>query len=167
MGHTNIIQYCNRPFTNILEHDTALIKNINSLVQKNDTLWIIGDFTFNNHKKYREQINCSTVNLLLGNHDSRKSVITGGFTWIGDYKEVNDFNKCLILCHYPFRNWNKQRYGSINLHGHVHAQIKDPIKNSVDIGVDAWEYRPVRIYDILKRIGGESPGPTKEIKNGP
>ena len=55
--------------------DDGIIGNINSNVQPEDELWILGDFVFaNNFKKvqyYRNSINCKTVKLIWGNHDDR------------------------------------------------------------------------------------------------
>jgi calcineurin-like phosphoesterase family protein len=37
---------------------------------------------------------------------------------------------------------------SINLHGHSHARLK-PVPRQHDVGVDAWEFRPVTLETIL------------------
>jgi calcineurin-like phosphoesterase family protein len=54
-----------------------------------------------------------------------------------------------VLCHYPFRSWNQQHKSSINLHGHSHAKLK-PLLRQIDVGVDAWDFRPVRLEQLLR-----------------
>jgi len=53
----------------------ALIKNINDLVNEEDTLWHLGDFAFVNSYKQamdiRKRINCKDIRFIWGNHDSR------------------------------------------------------------------------------------------------
>ena len=59
-GHTNIIKYCNRPFNNTDEMDTALIKNWNAKVPKDGIVYHLGDFAWgsiNYWEKIREQLN--------------------------------------------------------------------------------------------------------------
>jgi len=38
--------------------------------------------------------------------------------------------------------------GSINLHGHSHGRLK-PLPRQFDVGVDAWDFRPASLVDIL------------------
>ena len=42
---------------------------------------------------------------------------------------------------------------SINLHGHSHGRLK-PLPRQFDVGVDVWDFRPVRLADI---VGGTGP----------
>ena len=42
-GHSNIIQHCNRPFSNVDEMDNYLISRWNSVVKPNDTIFVLGD----------------------------------------------------------------------------------------------------------------------------
>jgi calcineurin-like phosphoesterase family protein len=44
MDHTNIIKYCNRPFTDGKSMTEQLIMNWNSQVAVNDLVIILGDF---------------------------------------------------------------------------------------------------------------------------
>jgi calcineurin-like phosphoesterase family protein len=54
------------------------------------------------------------------------------------------------LCHYPFRTWRDSGRGAIDLHGHSHGRLS-PITRQYDVGVDAWNYRPVTLETIRAR----------------
>ena len=70
-GHRNIIRLCNRPFSSIEEMDNLLIQNWNHKVNRNDTVYILGDLMFRNEKppeEYLRQLK-GKKHLLVGNHD--------------------------------------------------------------------------------------------------
>lgn len=71
-GHTNIIKYCNRPFTSAEEMDEQLIKNWNSVVGPDDVVIHCGDFAlYHDKEKIAEvvqRLNGRKI-LILGNHD--------------------------------------------------------------------------------------------------
>lgn len=46
LSHKNIIRLCNRPFSSVEEMDAALIANWNAVVGAEDTVYILGDFSF-------------------------------------------------------------------------------------------------------------------------
>lgn len=144
-GHKNIIKYCSRPFSDVEEMDSVLISNFNKVVGIDDLTYHLGDFTFNNFKKYSEQLNGENV-FLVGNHDrwAKKEVN------LKDYLEIYH-NGCLfVMCHYPIFEWKKKHYGAIHLHGHTHGNKKDG-NNFFDVGVDANGFFPVLLDDLLKR----------------
>ena len=43
LGHANIIRHCERPFSDADEMDAVLVKNLNDKVQKDDTVYIVGN----------------------------------------------------------------------------------------------------------------------------
>ena len=43
LGHSNIIDYCGRPFANVDAMSRALIDNWNQAIAEDDTIWVIGD----------------------------------------------------------------------------------------------------------------------------
>ena len=45
-GHENIIEMCNRPFSNIDEMNSVMINRWNKKVKGNDTIYVIGDMFF-------------------------------------------------------------------------------------------------------------------------
>ena len=49
-GHKDIINFDHRPFRDVDEMDRCLIKLWNSRVQKNDDIYIVGDFACDNEK---------------------------------------------------------------------------------------------------------------------
>ena len=44
IGHPGVIEFDNRPFADLNEMQKTIIDNWNSRVQKNDTVYIVGDF---------------------------------------------------------------------------------------------------------------------------
>jgi calcineurin-like phosphoesterase family protein len=44
--HTNIIKYCNRPFSSVEEMNQKLIENWNNTISEHDTIFHLGDFMF-------------------------------------------------------------------------------------------------------------------------
>lgn len=70
-GHDKIITYDKRPFKTGKEMDEAMIKNWNSVVKPNDTIYHLGDFAFHTEDavcNILERLNGNKI-LILGNHD--------------------------------------------------------------------------------------------------
>lgn len=61
----------------------------------------------------------------------------------------------VVLSHYPMRAWNKSHHGSLNLFGHVHCRKYDT-SQSVDVGVDSWDFYPITLDQAMERMK-ESP----------
>ena len=53
-GHTNIIRYENRPFASAEEMDQELIRRWNETVSPEDTVYLLGDFSFYGKEKSTE-----------------------------------------------------------------------------------------------------------------
>lgn len=116
--------------------DQTIIDSINSVVDINDNLVIIGDFCFSKTKdrkkkaqNYRERINCKNVYLLYGNHDD-KECLNGLFKFVADLYTFHINGQNVFCCHYPCRSWEKKAYNSWMLYGHVHGKFaKNDIGN--------------------------------------
>ena len=161
LGHTNILKYCPRPFSSVEEMDVALINNINSVVQSDDTLYHLGDFTFGIQKVkfYRDQIKCQNIVLVRGNHDPHKKNGEPHHVLLDNFQAVHDLYRLranhngkelrIILCHYAMRTWNGSHNGSMHLFGHSHGSMPDdPRSLSCDVGVDCHNYMPIDIETI-------------------
>lgn len=160
LGHTNVIKYCDRPFKDSGEMDAKLINNWNDIIKHNDEVYIIGDFTLkslDNAINYAKRLNGRKY-LIKGNHDifTKRQEAVEGFEWIKEYHKLKINGQDIILFHYPIEFWDKKHHGSIHLHGHSHNKSEYNIKQKemgnkrYDVGVDANDYRPVSIYEILE-----------------
>ena len=152
-NHTNIINYCKRPFSNVDEMNEELIKRYNDRVKSGDHVYILGDFAMFNHEKIARRLN-GQKHLIFGNHDykHRPKFLQWGFHWARDVHELklNDGPErhSIWLAHYAHRTWTKRHYGAWHLFGHSHGNIIGE-GFSTDVGVDCWNYAPVS-YDELK-----------------
>jgi len=129
-GHESIIEYDGRPFKNAEEMDKILIKNWNSRVKDDDTVYILGDLFFvkdlDVQRSYLEKMPGHKI-LILGNHDDHLRVGSEQFfDKIADYLEIEDGGRHVILSHYPipfFKNDYDKNWWM--LHGHVHNNTTD------------------------------------------
>ena len=153
-GHARIIEFCNRPFKNSNDMDEELIKRWNNTVQNDDTVYILGDFAFASAQKaqtYLDRLN-GQKHLILGNHDKIKDIKKmTGFMSVDRMAEIRDGDHHITLCHYPMISWNKSHHGSLMLYGHEHGNMKGN-SQSLDVGVDCWNYTPVNLQQILGRM---------------
>ena len=149
-GHSNIIKYCNRPFKDVNEMNQILISNFNTVVSNDDTIYHLGDFAFNNHKKYLDQLKGNHY-LIKGNHEG-SDWRQANFKWVKDVAMIRGFDAQDIFCsHYAHRTWNRAHHGVWHVFGHDHGRLPDYYK-SCDVGVDAWNYFPVSWDELKERF---------------
>lgn len=159
LGHYNIIHMCKRPFKTLEEMNKTLIRNWNNTISPSDTVYILGDIamklTVQDINKIIYQLNGKKI-LIKGNHD--KKYDESLFEEVCDYKEIkhNGYHFCLF--HYPIEEWNGFFRGSIHLHGHQHNHsiynkaMRAKNLRRYDVGVDANDFKPVSIEEIIKFI---------------
>lgn len=183
--HQNIISFCNRPFTSTEEMNETLINNWNSVVKSDDTVYYLGDFSlaFRPIELFSHKLN-GTKYLVPGNHDfchsyNKKSRNPENRQkWIQKYEECGwvllpeqttlDLSDIGIvnLCHLPYANADVSRHEDKYeqwrpidddrwlIHGHTHSKEKMKSRN-IHVGVDAWNYYPVSIDDVINLIKGK------------
>ena len=161
-NHANIITLCDRPFRSVEEMNKTMINNWNSIVKKNDDVYVLGDFIMGKNvedaKNFISKLN-GKIRFLTGNHDKWiKNFHDKNFELLGDYHEITYEGRKFILCHYPFEEWNHFFRGAYHLHGHQHNKEDYNIQNinddfrRYDVGVDANDFIPVAITEIIKKF---------------
>lgn len=142
-----VLRIDRRPFASLQAHDEALIANWNETVGLEDEVWHLGDFSRPTPDATPDLL-LSRLNgrkhLIIGNNDDEQTIAASGWASTQHYAELIIDGTLFILCHYPFRTWNKMGRKSVNLHGHSHGKLK-PVTRQIDVGVDAWNYRPVTL----------------------
>ena len=157
LGHRGIISMQNRPFENIQEMNQILIQNYNAVVHKNDTVYILGGISHNlpmdRANELISRLNGKKI-LIKGNHDKKDDLEL--FEEICDFKTVSLNGLYFALMYYPMLSWPKKNSGSIQLHGHIHAHEEYNLQNKADgirrydVGVDANNYYPVLVKQIIE-----------------
>lgn len=86
-NHTNIINFCKRPFKSVENMNDALIRNWNSRVSEDDTVYHVGDFCFKGNALWWEKHLNGKVIHIKGNHDDNnkvKTILTNCIAKFGD-----------------------------------------------------------------------------------
>jgi calcineurin-like phosphoesterase family protein len=155
-GHQNVIKYCNRPFKTSQEMDEEMIARWNSKIQRDDTVYIIGDFAFHQPiptGKILDRLNGSKI-LVYGNHDKgikKHPELKAKFVKCVDYAEIYIDDQFIVMSHYAMLVWNKSHHGSWMLHGHSHGALKYPYEGKIlDMGVDAHNFYPLSFAEVKK-----------------
>jgi calcineurin-like phosphoesterase family protein len=145
-----VLRIDRRPFSNLAEHDETVIANWNAVVGVDDDVFHLGDVLSakaGSCDGLLARLN-GRKHLIIGNNDPETTQTAMGWASVRHYAEMTLSGHLLILCHYPFRTWNKIGKKSINLHGHSHGKLK-PYPRQYDVGVDPQGLKPVTLEEIL------------------
>jgi calcineurin-like phosphoesterase family protein len=172
MGHARIVELCNRPFADVDEMNQTIIDRWNAIVTSYDRVYILGDLALgklDDSLALVAQLNGDKY-LVPGNHDrvwpgysskgvrpvDRERYEAAGLAIMPPIMVVNG---SWTLCHFPDTgdSHDADRYDSwrpptpaedeVLIHGHTHSTSRLD-GNRIHVGMDAWDYRPVREADI-------------------
>ena len=149
-GHANIIRYDNRPFESPQKMDEVMIDRWNETVSNDDTVYILGDFSWYQESKTVEILEILTGRKILikGNHDRVSPKILRQFVKVCDYLELMDNNTRVILSHYPMPFWNGQFRDSVHLYGHVHNSHQWNVCENLRTELKQLQDIPMRMYNV-------------------
>jgi calcineurin-like phosphoesterase family protein len=138
LSHQNMAT--RRGFSTVEEHDEHIIAKWNSVVNKRDVTYILGDITMEKSAPYPllDRLN-GIKHIVLGNHDRRQDTKK-----LFDYAEsicgmIN--YKGVFLTHCPMHS-DELNYGiSKNIHGHIHDKVVMKM-------LDGWEIPDERYFCV-------------------
>jgi calcineurin-like phosphoesterase family protein len=151
-GHDNILAHNNRPWKTIDENDDGLIANWNSVVNRKDTVRVIGDFAWGNHSNYLKMLQGNKI-LYIGSHDNMSVDSYRGFQDVISAGMVKINGEFFFCSHCPHRIWDRGHYGVPHLFGHHHGRL-ETWNLSFDIGVDTRlsNYFPIPHEKIVEEV---------------
>ena len=152
----------------------TLISNWNHRVSSLDDVYILGDFILNHTSENDALATLEILKLLNGkkhiipgNHDEKlwkyiqdndfpvscaNTVIENHVISYLQLGEIWPYGAC--LSHWRMDQWQNKGRNSLHLHGHCHSKnpVLPDIPRRVDVGVDAWNYTPVSINEIVDTV---------------
>ena len=134
LGHKNILRFDPRPWYDVDEMNKALIEKWNSVVNRGDTVYHLGDFLWKGDadtwKSTLNKLNGHKV-FIKGNHDpknipTKNPNLSPLIPDMKDYMEIKDGRYKIILSHYPLLAY-KHSYDpdTFMFYGHVHSNTKE------------------------------------------
>lgn len=164
-GHSNIISYCNRPFTSVEQMNQEMIERWNRVVMPEDTVYHLGDVAMGSKvhwQDYRLALRGRIV-YLLGNHDAMyrnkfdELLVMPQDVVLEHHRYYSDQYGVIDLAHIPVEGdpargyeragMNHTHPADYDLCGHVHnAWVRHG--RCINVGVDVWDFTP-QVLDVI------------------
>ena len=199
-SHANILKHCKRQWlrdgdldargqwvneavknTRCDEMNEGIAKSWNDTVGNKDTVYIVGDFAWTDHRKWINELNGKKI-FIIGSHDKMPQdaldlfkadvPVDGGedsikqaeiIKTLVQFREVHWLlnrqvcGQWMTLCHWPMRTWQGKPHGSICLTGHCHHRLRETRPGQIggglilDVGWDGW-HRPISFYEVMSEM---------------
>ena len=150
IGHANCLAFDNRPFKDVEEMNSEIIKRWNSVVTNEDIVCILGDFHWGKEPEWipiLEQLNGQKI-LIQGNHDITPQKSRRYFADVKEYKVIDDNGRKVVLSHYPIPCYRNHFYGWYHLYGHVHTSFEFNMMEHDRYLMEQLYTRPCEMYNV-------------------
>lgn len=164
-SHTDIISYCKRPYLNTSEMNQSLINNWNSVINDDDIVYHLGDFSMHEKsvKHYLDRLYGIKI-LIRGNHDENKILQEfDGYAhrMIMNHKgfvfemvhNPNDLSGKVdyAFCGHVHDSWLKKSKGEEQIDKHYNSFGK-LLANTLNVGVDVHNMKPILLDDAIEML---------------
>ena len=162
--HARNNRHSKPPFRAVEEMNAELARRWNAVVGTDDEVFHLGDVGFGNRHRIDDVLGKlkGKKHLCPGNHDYRNDLLRlRAWHSVEPYREIVVDGRFVVLLHYGMRVWNRSHHGSIQLYGHSHGNLPGN-SQSLDVGVDCWDYAPVSLPEIVARLATLPPYRSKD-----
>ena len=163
--HSNIINFCGRPFKSVEVMNETLIANWNSVVGPDDIVFHLGDFCLGGSAEWTNILNRlnGKIYLIVGNHDIKnlRQGYYSRFEHIAMQMHIEVGKQKIYLNHCPFLCYGGAYRDTWQLFGHVHTSKQNTgidaprlhmlFPTQYDVGVDNNNFTPVS-FEQVRRI---------------
>lgn len=161
-GHSNSIVIDKRPFHDVEEMEKVITGLWNSKVRENDDVYIVGDVAYKSKKDPYEIISRlkGRKHLIIGNHDNdsilKDERVMKLFVSIDKVLTITDFDKRIVLSHYPMEDWEGRSRGVLHIYGHIHGDTgktwekMSRLSNCYNAGCMINGYAPVPLHVLIE-----------------
>lgn len=151
LGHINMA--IRRGFSTVEEHDEYIIASWNSVVDKRDVTYILGDVTMEKKASYAllDRLN-GVKHVVLGNHDHRQDIphLLQHVTSVAGMIQY----KGIILTHCPIHPMELEYRFPRNIHGHIHDKVVMlngcPDSRYICVSCEQIDYKPKSLTELIK-----------------
>lgn len=144
LGHKNMALY--RGFSSVEEHDNHIIDCWNSVVNKKDTVIIVGDITMEKATNYHLLNSLSGFKKVVGGNHDQPQHARKLLEYVNGLCGALKYKGCLFT-HIPVHPNQIERFRK-NIHGHLHSEIIDDDRY-VNVSCERVNYSPIEINKIL------------------
>lgn len=159
--HKNIIAYENRPFTDIEQMNSEMIRRWNEVVAPDDVVYHLGDVALGPAERFYPIV--SALNgrkiLIRGNHDghSKDWYLERGFAEVYPSLTLYAKGKRILLTHTPAPvpgfDYDLHFFGHVHdkaHHGEYEGTYPTIARNGACLCVERWNYYPVELERLLQ-----------------
>ena len=172
--HTNIIRYCERPFSNTDEMNRKMVEKWTNTVEYNDKVFFLGDMTYGTNKHRNRvhrpidfwlQMLTGNIRFIRGNHDT--GIITKAKVIPTHYGIMYQGHK-FLLAHDPYR---PDGFDGWLIHGDKHNNDLDryPFVNqkrkTINVCAELVDYEPISLDSLVEII--DTGRPHRALKPAP
>lgn len=147
-----------RGFSSIEEHDNHIIESWNSVVNKKDTVYVLGDITMEKVAPYHLLDNLKGIKKVVGGNHDKPQHTKEMLKYVDGYCGMLQY-KGIVFTHCPIHPSELHDRYSVNVHGHVHSKTLDDPRY-INVCAEVLNYVPVlvsgiREYDHFRRVDRE------------
>ncbi|WP_080791534.1 metallophosphoesterase [Corynebacterium pacaense] len=177
LGHEFLAEL--RGFDSVADHDEAIMTHLTESLEVGDRLWILGDLSRGRPEDEEHALGLLGAalpgvekHLVPGNHDSchplfrrayhRQRMFLEVFDSVSVFQRVTWGGEDVYLSHFPRPGQDHpgmpSRFDELRLrvpllvHGHLHSDFPVTGRGQVDVGVDAWDLRPVPVEVVHRTL---------------